>query len=77
MTVTVTLPDGETDKYMRFGDAYIKHDDGTLHVIRGGAKEPYSYAPDAWTDVKGNEKRLTTSRFRGWFTREATDSPRP
>jgi hypothetical protein len=38
MTVTVTLRDGETDKYMRFGDAYVKHNDGTLDVIRTGAK---------------------------------------
>ena len=29
MTVTVTLHDGDTDKYMRFGDTYIKHNDGT------------------------------------------------
>jgi hypothetical protein len=38
MTVTVTLQDGDTDKYMRFGDTYIKHDDGTLDVVRDGAK---------------------------------------
>jgi hypothetical protein len=25
MTVTVTLPDAGTDKYMRFGDACVKH----------------------------------------------------
>jgi hypothetical protein len=29
MTVTVTLPDGGSDKYMRFGDAYVKNHDGT------------------------------------------------
>ena len=34
MTVTVTLQDGATDKYMRFGDAYVKHNDGTLDVVR-------------------------------------------
>ena len=34
MTVTVTLQDGATDKYMRFGDAYIKQNDGTLDVVR-------------------------------------------
>jgi hypothetical protein len=38
MTVTVTLPDGRTDKYMRFGDAYVKHHDGGLDVVRTGAK---------------------------------------
>jgi hypothetical protein len=27
MTVTVTLQDGATDKYMRFGDEYVKHND--------------------------------------------------
>jgi hypothetical protein len=32
MTVTVTLRDGGADKYMRFGDAYVKHNDGTLDV---------------------------------------------
>ena len=42
MTVTVTLQDGDTDKYMRFGDTYIKHNDGTLDVVRDGAKEPQS-----------------------------------
>jgi hypothetical protein len=56
MTVTVTLQDGATDKYMRFGDVYVKHNDGRLDVIRCGAKDPYSYAAGAWTDVQGNEK---------------------
>ena len=45
MTVTVTLPDGGTDKYMRFGDAYVKHNDGTLDIIRGGAKRPAPTGP--------------------------------
>jgi hypothetical protein len=65
VTVTVTLPDGATDKYMRFGDAYIKHSDGRLDVVRGGAREPYSYASGAWTDVEGNEKSWKKSRFWG------------
>jgi hypothetical protein len=56
MTVTVTLQDGATDKYMRFGDVYVKHNDGRLDVVRCGAKDPYSYAAGAWTDVQGNEK---------------------
>jgi hypothetical protein len=56
MTVTVTLRDGATDEYMRFGDAYVKHNDGTLDVVRSGAKQPHSYAAGAWTDVQGNEK---------------------
>jgi hypothetical protein len=37
MTATVTLADGGTDKYMRFGHSYIEHKDGTLDVMRGGA----------------------------------------
>ena len=57
MTVTVKLPDGRTDKYMRFGDTYVKHHDGRLDVIRSGAKQPYRYASDEWTDVDGDEKR--------------------
>lgn len=65
MTVTVTLPDGVTEKYMRFGDAYVKHDDGTLDVVRTGAKQPYSYAPGEWTHVQGDEKRWKRSRFWG------------
>ena len=56
MTVTVTLRDGATDKYMRFGDAYVKHNNGMLDVVRCGAKQPYCYAAGAWTDVQGNEK---------------------
>ena len=65
MTVTVTLRDGATEKYMRFGDAYVKHGDGTLDVIRTGAKVPYSYAPGEWTQVQGDEKRWKRSRFWG------------
>lgn len=65
MTVTVTLSHGATDEYMRFGDVYVKHDDGTLDVIRGGAKRPYSYASGEWTDVKGDQKRWKKSRFWG------------
>ena len=69
MTVTVTLQDDDTDKYMRFGDTYLKHNDGTLDVVRDGAKEPYSYASGVWTNVQGDEKSLKQSGFRGWFER--------
>jgi len=69
MTVTVTLQDGDTDKYMRFGDTYIKHNDGTLDVVRNGAKEPHSYSPGVWTNVKGDEKFVKRSGFRRWFNR--------
>ena len=63
MTVTVTLPDGGIDKYMRFDDAYIKHNDGTLDVIRSGAQRPYSYASGDWTDVEGDQKRFKRRGF--------------
>ena len=65
MTVTVTLPDGGTDKYMRFGDTYVQHDNGTLDVIRGGSKQAYHYAPGAWTEVDGDQKAWKTGRFWG------------
>jgi hypothetical protein len=60
---------------MRFGDTYVKHDDGTLDVFRDGAKDPHSYAEGAWTSVQGDEKHRKRSRFQGWFTREDTGSP--
>ena len=63
MTVTVTLPDGGSDKYMRFGDAYVKRHDGSLDVVRGGAKRPHSYASGEWTDVAGDEKTWKQGRF--------------
>ena len=77
MTVTVTLRDGETDQYMRYGDAYLKHNDGTLDVIRDGARQPHSYPAGVWTDVKGDEKRLKRSGFWRWGKREAARSSRP
>jgi hypothetical protein len=55
MTVVVTLSGGTIDKYMPSGDAYAKHHDGTLDVVRLGAKCPYSYASGEWTDVAGLE----------------------
>jgi hypothetical protein len=64
MTVTVTLPDGGTDKYMRFGDTYIKHHDGTLDVVRIGARRPFSYASGEWTNVEGDQKSFKR-RFWG------------
>ncbi len=74
MTVTVTLQDGATDSYLRYGDEYIKQNDGTLDVVRAGADRPYSYAPGLGTDVESNEKRLTGGRFGRWFKGEATKS---
>lgn len=61
----MSLRDGATDSYMRSGDAYVKHNDGTLEVIRVGAKRLSSYAPVVWIDVQGDEKRSKGSRFGG------------
>ena len=63
MTVTVTLHDGTTDKYMRFGDAYIKNHDGTLVVTRGGSNQPHRYATGEWADVQGDQKGRSAGRF--------------
>ncbi len=63
MTVTVTLPDGAIDKYMRFGDRYVKHIDGRLDIVRGGVKQAHTYASGDWTDVGGDEKG---SKKRFW-----------
>ena len=65
MPVTVTLPDGGTDKYMRSSDAYVKHNDGRLDVIRSGAKDHRSYSSGEWTDVVGDEKRSKKGHFWG------------
>jgi hypothetical protein len=43
---------------MRFGDAYVKNHDGTLDVVRTGAKHPFSYASGEWTDVEGDQRRF-------------------
>jgi hypothetical protein len=64
MTVKVTLRNGGTDNYMRFGDAYVKHHDGTLDVVRTGARRPFNYASGEWTDVEGDQKRFK-KRFWG------------
>ncbi len=64
MTVTVTLADGGTDKYLRFGDSYIEHTDGTLDVMRGGAKGAHHYEPGEWTHVVGDRRRSIKRGFR-------------
>ena len=64
MTVSVTRRDGGTDKYMRFGDAYTKHHDGSHDVFRGGARTPFSYACGEWSDVEGDQRR-SKGRFLG------------
>ena len=46
------------------GDAYIKHDDDALDVVRNGARESYHYVPGAWTDVEGDQKSWKKGFFR-------------
>jgi hypothetical protein len=65
MTVTVILAGGDTDKYMRFGDTYVKQIDGTLDVCRTGAKT-LTYSPGEWANVEGDQRR---SGRRGFFFR--------
>jgi hypothetical protein len=65
MTVTVTLAGGDTDKYMRFGDAYAKQNDGTLDVFRTGGAT-LTYAPGQWANVEGDQRR---SGRRSFFRR--------
>ena len=57
MTVSVTLTDGEIEKYLRYADAYVKRGDGTLDVLRVGAKKPHTYASGEWSGVEGDEKQ--------------------
>lgn len=54
MTVTVTLPDGGTDEYMRFGDVYVEH---------GGAKESVAYRTGEWAQVTGDQPKGIKRRF--------------
>jgi hypothetical protein len=65
MTVTVKLPDGGTDQYMRFGDAYFENHDGSLDVTRTGASTPFNYPADGWTEVHGDERKHKKRRFWG------------
>jgi hypothetical protein len=65
MTVKVTLRSGGSDKYMRFGDVYVRHNDCTLDVFRVGAKQAYSYASGEWTDVDGDRKSIKRHGFWG------------
>lgn len=62
MTVIVKLSSGAVDKYMRFGDSYAEHSDGTLDVVRRGAKEPHRYAAGEWSGVHGDQNH-------GWKVR--------
>ncbi|MGP4058983.1 hypothetical protein ACTWP6_29950 [Mycobacterium sp. 4D054] len=63
MTVLVKLSNGRVDEYMRFGDVYVRHGDGTLDVVRTGGAHRYSYAAGEWVGVDGDEKRWKKSLF--------------
>jgi hypothetical protein len=65
MTVTVNLPGGGSDKYMRYGDVYVEHGDGALEIIRTGRNRPYRYEAGAWVGVMGDQKTWKTGRFWG------------
>ena len=73
MTVTVKLTGGETVKYMRSEDAYVKCNDGTLDIFSSGAKRSQNYAAGQWADVDGNEKTWK----KGLFWANAARSARP
>ncbi|WP_135454686.1 hypothetical protein [Mycobacterium sp. DL99] len=57
MTVQVTRNDGVTDEFARFGDRYVKHNDGSLEVIRAETMPAATYPVGGWTEVAGDEKR--------------------
>jgi hypothetical protein len=74
MTVVITLTGGGTVRYSRYGDAYVKCNDGTLDVFRGGAKRSQNYAAGQWAGVTGDEK----DSKKGLFSRlNAVRSARP
>jgi hypothetical protein len=64
MTVSVKLPDGGVDQYLRHGDSYVKHSDGTLEVIRNGVKEHPKYPAGQWADVSGDEHKHKVGFWR-------------
>lgn len=64
MTVSVTCSDGTVDEYRRYGDMYLKHQDGSLDVIRTGAKKPFNYKSGQWTDVEGDQRK---HKLRGFW----------
>ena len=63
--MTVTLPDGGSVEYMRFGDAYVKHYDGSLDVVRKGERGPHRYTSGQWSDVAGDERVWKKRRLWG------------
>jgi len=64
VTVKVTLPGGGLDSYMRFGDTYVEHGDGSLDVNRMGVKAALCYTSDEWIGVEGDRKPSKTRFFR-------------
>lgn len=64
MTVKVTLPSGDVDDYARYGDNYFENANGSLDVVRTGAKEPHCYAAGEWSSVDGDERK----HKKRWFS---------
>jgi hypothetical protein len=60
----MTLTGGDTDKYMRFGDTYVKCSDGSLDVKRTGAEE-FTYPAGERADVEGGQSRGGRRRLFG------------
>ena len=78
MTVTVTLPDGGTDEYMRFGDSYHENGDGTLDVIRTGAKEPQATRESSRSVASGvdvSRRRYPGSSIRAAYAVNSSTNP--
>lgn len=63
MAVSVTCSDGHVDEYYRYGDTFFKHDDGSLDVIRVGAKKHFNYPSRQWTGVEGDERKHKVRGF--------------
>ncbi|BBZ32389.1 hypothetical protein [Mycolicibacterium confluentis] len=63
MTVHVTRDNGVVDDYMRFGDRYVKHADGSLAVIRASTMPTKMYSAGQWSTVAGDERRIKHGMF--------------
>ena len=70
MTVTVTLPTATPTSTCGLVTDYVKHQDGSLDVVRGGARQPLSYAAGDWTEVEGNQSKWQEARVLGRMRHE-------
>ena len=50
---------------MRFGDSYHENGDGTLDVIRTGAKNLRTYGSGEWAGVEGDQRKFKKRRIWG------------